>query len=118
MPDARRIFGDDAEALAAQFLRRAGMSILARQYRTRLGEIDLIVQDGREIVFVEVKARHSMTYGYPEEAVTATKIHRISSAGLWYLREKGWEDRSYRVDVIAIEYYESSPKITHIKGVG
>lgn len=118
MVDARRTFGDDAEALAGQYLRRLGMTILARQYRCRFGEIDLIARDGNEIVFVEVKARHTMTYGYPEEAVTATKIHRVSTSGLLYLREKAWEHLPYRVDVIAIEFHEQPPKITHIRSVG
>lgn len=118
MVDERRMFGDSAETLAAQMLRRKGMVILARQYRTRLGEIDLIARDGNEIVFVEVKARRGLTYGYPEEAVTSAKIHRISSAGLIYLREKRWEAQPYRVDVIAIEYAFDPPKVTHIVAVG
>lgn len=118
MPDFRRIFGDSGEDLAARFLKKKKLKILARQYKTKIGEIDLIAKEGDEIVFVEVKARRSLEFGYPEEAVTAIKIEKIHRVGLEYLKEKKLSRVEYRIDVIAIEFENNVPKITHIENVG
>lgn len=117
MKDVRKIFGDAAENCAADFLVKVGMRILARQYRTVFGEIDLIAQDGNEIVFVEVKARQTDEYGYPEEAVTPSKLRKIANAGLAYLRAEKKHDAPYRIDVVAIEYTVDPPRVTHIISV-
>lgn len=116
MPHARRQFGNEAEKEAARFLKKAGMKILERQYRTRFGEIDLIAKDGDEIVFVEVKARKSAVFGYPEESVTARKLEKIARVGEHYLARKG--DVPHRIDVVAIEYDQDPPRITHLRAVG
>ncbi len=113
--DERRRFGDDAEELAARYLESKGFKILKRQYRNKFGEIDLIAELGREIVFVEVKARHDHTFGYPEEAVTSSKLKKIEHGGEQYLREQHCEDHPYRIDVIAIEYQFDPPRLTHIE---
>lgn len=118
MPDARRTFGDNAEALAARHLEAKGMKVLARQFRTRYGEIDLIADDGSEIVFVEVKARKSNDFGYPEESVTVSKLEKIIRCAEIYLRQEKLDDRAHRVDVVAIEYATNPPRITHLVGVG
>lgn len=117
MKDARKIFGDAAENLAAEYLAARGMQITARQFRTVFGEIDLIALDGDEIVFVEVKARQTDEYGYPEAAVTPSKLRKIANAGLMYLREIKKEDAPYRIDVVAIEYYIDPPRVTHLRAV-
>ncbi len=117
MKDVRKIFGDAAENLAAEYLVRHGMRIIARQFRTVFGEIDLIAMEGDEIVFVEVKARQTDEYGYPEAAVTPSKLRKIANAGLMYLREEHKEDVPYRIDVVAIEYYIDPPRVTHLRAV-
>ena len=66
----RRIRGKVGEDLAANFLEQIGFKIIKRNYRFERGEIDLIAEEGDELVFVEVKARRSTTFGTPEEAVT------------------------------------------------
>ena len=68
--DPRRLFGNKAEKLAERYLKKKGYKILDRQFVTRYGEIDLVAREGDEIVFVEVKARRSTAFGYPEESVT------------------------------------------------
>lgn len=118
MPDRRRIFGDRAEALAARHLTAKGMRILARQFRTRYGEIDLIAKDGDEVVFVEVKARTTNDFGYPEESVTVTKLRKIMQCAAQYLRKQRWDDHPHRIDVIAIEFATNPPRLTHFVGVG
>jgi putative endonuclease len=117
MVDARRIFGDSAEGLAADYLVRAGLQIIERQYSSKMGEIDLIAMDGREVVFVEVKARKTAEFGYPEEAVTPSKLRKIGNTAMGYLRRHGLESADYRIDVVAIEFNIDPPRITHIKGV-
>ncbi|MFC1702860.1 YraN family protein [Patescibacteria group bacterium] len=94
--------GESGEWIAERYLVSRGYGILERQWRIRQGEIDLIVHKDGEIVFVEVKTRRSLSFGGPEEAVTAKKRERIRAATLTYLAEKGLEDRAFRIDVIAI----------------
>ena len=115
MPDVRRLFGNKSENLAASYLKRKGFKILERQFITRFGEIDLIAKDGDEIVFVEVKSRRNLDFGYPEESVTPRKIEKIATVGAQYLQKRKMETAEFRIDVIAIEGDE---KINHIKSVG
>ena len=117
MPHARRRFGNRAEKQAEQFLRKLGCTILKRQFQTRFGEIDLIVRDGDEIVFVEVKARTSSAFGYPEESVTPDKLRKIALVGEQFLLSKGWEAVPFRIDVVAIEENNQKNNITHYKAV-
>ncbi len=116
MVDARRIFGNAAEHTAAAFLQSKGMTMLESQYRNRFGEIDLIAQDGEEIVMVEVKARNDHEFGYPEESVTKSKLRKIAIVAEHYMASR--PNTAWRIDVIAIEYDHPLPKITHIIGVG
>jgi putative endonuclease len=82
--DAQR-FGRVSEAEAARYLQRAGYRIVARNYRTRFGEIDLVAYDAAVLAFVEVKARRSDRFGPPQSAVTHDKQRRLTRAALAYL---------------------------------
>lgn len=77
--------GAQAEALAAQFLERQGLVILARNFRTRRGEIDLVARDGEMLVFVEVRLRARSDFGGAAASVTFRKQQRIVAASLAYL---------------------------------
>lgn len=116
--DLRRIFGNKAEDLAAKFLREKGLKIIAKQYKSKFGEIDLIALDGGEVVFVEVKARRTADFGHPEESVTPSKLRKIMAVGDKFLKEKNWEQRLHRIDVVAITYGDVEPEIHHLEGVG
>ncbi len=116
--DFRRIFGNKAEDLAGKMLKGKGFKIISKQFKTRFGEIDLIATDGDEVVFVEVKARRTSDFGHPEESVTTTKLGKIMKVGDAFLKQKNWEHRMYRIDVVAITYGESEPEFHHIEGVG
>jgi putative endonuclease len=109
-----RLFGDRGEREAARYLRRQGMKILQRGYRTDRGEIDLIALDGNVVVFVEVKARRQ---GYPAEAVTPEKQRRLTLAALHFLKKHDLLDERCRFDVVAIVWREdkSPPEIEHIR---
>lgn len=115
--DLRRIFGNQGEQHAEQYLVKNGYRILARQFRTRFGEIDLVAQQGNEIVFVEVKTRRSTAHGFPEDAVTPTKLTRLARAAERFLKERTLEASPYRFDVIAIVMKEDGVDLEHLVGV-
>ena len=77
--------GGDAENLAAAFLERAGLEVVARNYRCRFGEIDLIARDGKTLVFVEVRMRTSDRFGGAAASITRAKRAKLSRAARHYL---------------------------------
>lgn len=89
MPDPRRLLGDLGEAVAAEALERSGVRIIARNARTRYGEIDLIGQDRRGVVFVEVKTRRVGSFVSAREAVSARKLARLHGLALaWAIEHR------------------------------
>jgi putative endonuclease len=84
-PAERASRGAAAEALAARFLEQRGLTIVARNFRTRRGEIDLIARDGGTLVFVEVRLRGSASHGGAAESITAAKRARLVAAAQYYL---------------------------------
>ncbi len=94
--------GLTGEALAEQYLCRQGMTLLARRYRAEDGELDLIMQDGDTVVFVEVKSRPKAHAGSGLMAVTASKQRRMIHAALAFLLEREWLERPVRFDVVEI----------------
>ena len=109
--------GDEGEKRAAKYLRRQGYRILARRYRTPLGEIDLIARDGDCLVFVEVKTRRSTAQGMPHEAVDFHKQKQLTRLALAYLKRHRQLDTKARFDVVSIvwEETEAEPRISHYK---
>ena len=83
--------GAVAEAIAAEYLMRQGLAIVARNFRTRAGEIDLIARDGRTLVFVEVRMRRSASHGGAVESISAQKCRRLVAAASGYLAMLGRE---------------------------
>ena len=115
--------GQRGESIARRFCKRAGMKVLARNYRCPAGEIDLIALDrstrktvGAEtIVFVEVKTRRSGRYAGPEAAVDARKRRQIRRAADYYLARHDTEDCNVRFDVVAVVLPEGGkPEVNHI----
>lgn len=100
----RRRTGAEYEQKALKYLEGQGYRILQRNYRCRLGEIDLIAWDRGTLVFVEVKYRRSEAFGSPEEAVDARKQYRICRVADYYrMTHKVSEECPCRFDVAAIE---------------
>ena len=95
--------GGAAEETAARFLERQGLAIVARNFRTRMGEIDLVARDGATLVFVEVRLRSaSGLYGGAAASIDANKRSRLIAAARMYLaRIRG--DPPCRFDVVTIE---------------
>jgi putative endonuclease len=108
-------YGEAAEALAARVLRQRGYRILETNYRTRLGEIDIIAKDRDTIVFVEVKARQTPCFGNPKWAVTPHKQRKISMVALQYLKTTGRSGASARFDVVAIRSVPGAPEVEIIR---
>lgn len=113
----RRNLGNFGEAVAAGFLIKNGYTIIARQWRCPLGEIDLVAQDGATLVFVEVRTRQSTTHGSPEESLTPAKQARLVALAHSYC-EAGQiaADTEWRIDVIAITVSTNGQveRLTHI----
>jgi len=100
---ARQRLGARGEDQAAQWYADAGYEVLARNWRCRDGELDLICQRGRAIVVAEVKTRTSAAYGHPAEAVTPVKQQRIRRlATIWLAEQVPAVRGSVRFDVVAI----------------
>ncbi len=115
MPDPRRVFGTEMEESIATYLEKKGYRVLARQHRTSYGEIDLVCLDDTEVVFVEVKARRSHAYGYPEESVSPAKVQRLARCAQAYMQTQN-PQTYWRIDVIAVEC-EPTFQITHLKNI-
>lgn len=99
---ARAALGALGETLACAELTRRGYSVLARRYRTRRGEIDIIALHQAQLVFIEVKTRRHERCGAPAEAVTPAKRRRMEQVALAYLSERGWLHRPARFDVVSV----------------
>jgi putative endonuclease len=102
-PDARKGLGRLGERLAAEELLSHGYRILERNFRCSYGEIDLVAEDGQDLVFVEVKTRRGVPFGLPEEAVTARKQRKLVEVASFYIDAHECSERSWRVDVVAVQ---------------
>lgn len=107
--------GRVGEELAADFLKKNGYRILARNYKTKLGEIDIIARDKQTVCFIEVKTRQSSNFGLPQEAVFKAKQRQIAKAALVFLKENRLLEKSARFDVVSVMSSEDAPKIELIK---
>lgn len=115
MTEARLTLGAWGEEQAVEYLRRQGMKILEQNFTTRVGEIDIIARDKKNLVFVEVKTRRSNAFGSPQEAVGARKQRQIIRTAHWYLQNHPCGKLQPRFDVIAILCQSGSDaQITHI----
>jgi putative endonuclease len=102
MSRARQTLGRIGEDLACRELERRGYAILARRYRRRGGELDIVARDGPTLVFVEVKSREGRAFGEAAEAVTAWKRRRIVSLALDYMVRHRQLECACRFDVVSI----------------
>lgn len=108
--------GADAEERALRHLLAQGHRVLARNYRVKGGELDLVTRDGDTVVFTEVKHRSRPTHGDPLESVTPRKVARLRRAAqLYLLREFGTEELPCRFDVIAISGSAAAGALCHVQ---
>jgi len=104
MPLARRqALGAFGESAAIGYLQRQGYVLLARNWRCSLGEIDLVARQGDQVVFIEVRTRRSDRQGPPEASLSPAKRKRLAALAYQYVAEYDYEDRAWRIDLIAID---------------
>ena len=115
-PPTRSDLGRLGEDLAVKELRRRGYKIRDRNYRCSLGEIDIVAEEGGEIVIVEVKTRSGDSHGDPQDAVTAAKARRLASLGKAYMAQRELHDVDWRIDVVAVRTdLPGGPKVEIIR---
>ncbi|MFC1590648.1 YraN family protein [Candidatus Omnitrophota bacterium] len=95
--------GRIGEAKAVLYLTRLGYEIITRNYRTPLGEIDIIAREGRQLVFVEVRTRASASLGPPFLSVTRKKQRKIIHNALCYVKRYGLTDSPWRIDIVSVK---------------
>ena len=105
--------GKLGEKIATNYLISKGANILENNYKLKFGEIDIIASLNKELVFVEVKARSNINFGYPSEAVNYKKQMKIKNVAKYYILKNKLEKVSVRFDVI--EVYLKSNEINHIE---
>ena len=109
------------EDVAVEFLRRAGYTVIERNFRAGRNELDIIVSDKNHLVFVEVKARTcnengELPYGNPSSAVTYSKQQRTLAAINEYIRQKGTKDNQPRIDIVEV-LFAPAPKLASTREV-
>ena len=113
----QRSVGQQGETLAEEFLRAQGYQILRRNYRNKIGEIDLVARDGNCICFVEVKLRKQSRFGQPQDAIVFSKKRKLYLMALCFLKETfGSVDKKSRFDVVTIQQdTDTKPRLSLIK---
>lgn len=107
--------GKSGEKTAIEYLRDKGYRILEKNYKSKLGELDIVASDKNTICFVEVKTRSTQDKGDPLEAITKTKQLKLSRLALSYLKLKHLLDKPARFDVVSIYDQGAGPEIRLIK---
>ncbi len=109
MSDPRRERGLEGERLAEQYLRRRGLTFIARRFSTAAGEIDLIFRDRQTIVFVEVKTQRDDRLLDPRERVTPAKKQRLIRAAKAFLASRKWTEHPLQFDVVSVLLPDDGP---------
>ncbi len=118
-PSRQHALGAYGEAYAARHLVDRGMVVLDRNWRCDQGEIDLVLRDGRVLVFCEVKTRSSTLYGSPLEAVTEQKAARLRRLAARWLAAHQVRAGEVRIDLVGVLVPRgSAPSVEHLRGVG
>lgn len=104
MTSKKKITGNLGEDFAVNFLREKGYEIISRNYRTKLGEIDIVAEDGSILVFVEVKNFQKDSLVNPLEAVTRSKKNKLFRTAQIYLSEKKLFGQDIRFDLVVLKH--------------
>lgn len=116
---AKDVLGIYGEEVAVRHLQDAGWSILARNWRCEIGELDVVALDGDVLVFCEVKTRSGLGFGSPVEAVTRAKALRQRRLAARWLDSHGGRTREIRFDVIGVlRRRRGGPVLEHVRGAG
>ena len=108
--------GRSGEDLACAYLRGRGLRVVERNFRCRVGEIDVVAREGDVTVFVEVKERRGVSHGTAVESVSAGKRGRLVRAARLYAARHGLSELLLRFDLLAIDWGPLGPRIRHERG--
>ena len=103
--------GIEGETIAVEYLKKKGYKILERNFSAKTGEIDIIAQDGKYLVFVEVKSRDNLKFGQPIESISLAKVRKIARTAQFYIVVNGKQNCLCRFDAIEVLRGE----VNHIK---
>ncbi len=117
MQTTRQRLGTFGENAAVEFLSSRGYQIIDRNYRCELGEIDIVAQDGRWVVFVEVKTRSGGGYGHPFEAITKQKLNRMRKLAAHWSDLHSAPGARFRLDAVSVLVRDGRVLIEHLKQV-
>lgn len=106
--------GRKGEDVALSFLKKKGYHILDKNFRCKLGELDIVAEEDDQIVFVEVKARKNLDFGLPQESLNYFKKKRLTSLALFYLTSHHLQQVSCRFDVVAVVFKENEAASIHL----
>lgn len=112
--------GRRGELIARQHLEDKGYEIIATNYRSKLGEMDIVARDGAATVFVEVRTKTSTRFGRPEESITPDKASRLLRLARHYLQTHHLSDHPSRIDLIAVSLNSTDYRLTglrHLKNI-
>ena len=112
---SRMELGKRGEELAIGFLKKLHYKILEKNFRCKLGEIDIIALQGKTLVFIEVKTRSSLEYGSPQTSVTPKKRNQLTKVAFFYLQKNRLFGRDARFDVVSVELDSDKEKIELIR---
>jgi putative endonuclease len=116
--ERNRALGEYGERVAAAHLRSIGMVVLARNWRCRFGEIDLVARDGSTLVICEVKTRTSEVHGTPVEAVVGRKAARLRRLAAHWLEVHDIEPAAVRIDIVSVVVpRRGAPHVDRVAGV-
>lgn len=114
-----RTVGDYGERLALRRLTEAGLQLLDRNWRCEVGELDLVLREGRVLVVCEVKTRSGTDHGTPQEAVTPDKLARLRDLAVRWQEAHGVSAEEVRVDLVAVLVpRRGAPVVDHTRGIG
>ena len=108
--------GKRGEDIAVDYLKRRGYKIIERNYRSRLGEIDIVAAHRSFTVFIEVKTRTGDDFGFPQESVDERKQRRMVRVAQTYIKHRRLKDANYRFDVVSIDFSGKKPSVNLIQG--
>ena len=109
------ILGRQGEDLAVSFLLGQGYKVLRRNFRTRMGEIDVIALDQGTYCFIEVKTRASSRFGLPQEAVSFFKQRQMAKAAICFLQNNNLLEKKARFDILCVLFEPGGPRMNLIK---
>ncbi len=107
--------GRKGENIALDLLKKKKFHIREKGFRMFRGEIDIIADDGDDLVFIEVKSRRGNQFGHPEDSVTPAKQRQIKKIAAGYLFKHDIQNKPCRFDVIAITFFEDKVDLTHFE---